>query len=102
MSKGPGRIMRSINAAIAAEPKRRFTYEELKATVYDGLPVPTHKPEYDARLVAVQRAVHALVLAGRVSLGARPGDWLRTVRAFDPETGSSASIVNVEPVQVSS
>ena len=29
MSKGPGRIMRSINAAIAAEPKRRFTYDEL-------------------------------------------------------------------------
>jgi hypothetical protein len=102
MSKGPGRLMRLISAATAEEPKRRFTYEELKAIVYDGLPAPTHKPEYDARLVAVQRAVHALVLAGRVSLGARSGDWLRTVRAFDPEARSSASVIKVEPVQVSS
>jgi hypothetical protein len=31
MSKGPGRVMRSINAAITAEPKRRFTYDQLTA-----------------------------------------------------------------------
>jgi hypothetical protein len=37
MSKGPGRIMRAINAAIAAEPKRRFTYEELAAQAYGGV-----------------------------------------------------------------
>ena len=29
MSKGPGRIMRAISTAIEAEPKRRFTYDEL-------------------------------------------------------------------------
>jgi hypothetical protein len=99
MSKGPGRVMRSVNAAISAEPKRRFTYEELKAIAYDG-PPPDKK--YDARQVAVQRAVQSLVAAKRVSLGVDTHSWLRTVRAFDPEARSSASIVNVESVQVSS
>jgi hypothetical protein len=95
MSKGPGRTMRSIIAAIESEPKRRFTYEELTAIAYDG--PPTHSRE-----VAVQRAVQSLVLAKHVSLGSDPVHWLRTVRAFDAEARSSASIVNVEPVQVSS
>jgi hypothetical protein len=100
MSTGPGRTMRSIDAAISAEPKRKFTCEELTAIAYDG--PPTKPGQAHSREVAVQRAVHALVLAGRVSLGARPGDWLRTVRAFDPEALSSASVVSVESVQVAS
>jgi hypothetical protein len=85
MSKGPGRVMRSISAAISAEPKRRFTYDELKAIAYDGLPAPTHKPEYDARLVVVRRVVQALVSAKRASLGTDTVHWLRTVRAYDPD-----------------
>jgi hypothetical protein len=99
MSKGPGRVMRSVNAAISAEPKRRFTYEELTAIAYDGLP-PDKK--YDARQVAVQRAVQSLVAAKRVSLGVDTHSWLRTVRAFDPEARSSASIVSVASVQAPS
>jgi hypothetical protein len=95
MSKGPGRIMRPITAAIEAEPKRRFTYEELTAIAYDG--PPTHSRE-----VAIQRAVQSLVSAKRVSLGLDPVHWLRTVRAFEPEARSSASIVNVESVQAPS
>jgi hypothetical protein len=95
MSKGPGRVMRSINAAITAEPKRRFTYDQLTAIAYDG--PPTHSRE-----VAVQRAVQSLVLAKRVSLGSDPVHWLRTVRAFDPEARSSASIVSVASVQAPS
>jgi hypothetical protein len=96
MSKGPGRIMRAINAAIAAEPKRRFTYEELAAQAYGGEPIT--RP----RLIAVRRAVKSLVADKRVSLGVDPRNWLRTVRAFDPEARSSASIVNVESALVSS
>jgi hypothetical protein len=100
MSKGPGRIMRSINAAIDGEPKRRFTYDDLATIAYDG--PPTHSRQAHSREVAVQRAVRALVLEKRVSLGSDPVHWLRTVRAFDAEARSSASIVNVESVQVSS
>jgi hypothetical protein len=92
--------MRPIIAAISAKPKRRFTYEELTAIAYDG--PPTDSRQAHSREVAVQRAVQSLVLAKRVSLGSDPVHWLRTVRAFDPEARSSASIVNVEPVQVSS
>jgi hypothetical protein len=95
MCKGPGRVMRSINAAIAAEPKRRFTYDQLTAIAYDG--PPTHSRE-----VAVQRAVQSLVLAKRVSLGSDSVRWLRTVRAFDPKARSSASIVSVASVQAPS
>jgi hypothetical protein len=95
MSKGPGRTMRSIIAAIEAEPRRRFTYDELTAIAYDG-------PATHSREVAVQRAAQSLVLAKRVSLGSDPVHWLRTVRAFDPEARSSASIVNVESALVSS
>jgi hypothetical protein len=97
MSKGPGRTMRSIIVAIEAEPKRRFTYGELKAIAYDG---PPPDKQYDSRLVAVQRAVQSLVAAKRVSLGVDTHSWLRTVRAFDPEARSSASIVSVASVQV--
>ena len=100
MSKGPGRIMRSINAAIEAETKRRFTYEELAANAYGG--EPSTQEQAHARLVAVQRAVQSLVSAKRVSLGVDTHSWLRTVRAFDPEARSSASIVNVESALVSS
>ena len=96
MSKGPGRIMRSINAAIEAETKRRFTCEELAANAYGG--EPSTQEQAHARLVAVQRAVQSLASGKRVSLGAR-GDWLRTVRAYDPEVRSSASIVSVASVQ---
>jgi hypothetical protein len=103
MSKGPGRTMRSIDVAISAEPRRHFTYEELTAIAYDG-------PSTHSRRVAVQRAVHALVLAGRVSLGSRyqppiypeRARHFCTIRAFDPGARSSASIVDVEPVQVAS
>jgi hypothetical protein len=95
MSKGPGRTMRSIIAAIEPEPNRRFTYDELTAIAYDG--PPTHSRE-----VAVQRAVQSLVLAKRVSLGSDPVHWLRSVRAFDPNASSSASIVNVASVQAPS
>jgi hypothetical protein len=56
MSKGPGRVMRLINEAIESEPKRRFTFEELAAITY-GSPVAR------SRLVAVRRAVQALVSA---------------------------------------
>jgi hypothetical protein len=100
MSKGPGRIMRSINAATAAEPKRHFTYEELVAMNYDG--PPAHSKQAHIRLVAVQRAVQSLVRAGRVSLGVDTRSWLRTVRAFDPKGSSSASIVSVVSVQMPS
>ena len=65
MSKGPGRTMRPIIAAIEAEPKRRFTYDELTAIAYDGPATHSHE-------VAVQRAVQTLVLAKRVSLGSDP------------------------------
>jgi hypothetical protein len=95
MSKGPGRIMRSIVGAIEAEPKRPLTFAELAAIAY-GEPITR------SRLVAVRRAVQALVSAKRVSLGVDTHSWLRTVRTFDPKARSSASIVNVEPVQVSS
>jgi hypothetical protein len=95
MSKGPGRVMRSIIAAIEAEPKLRFTYDELTAIAYDG-------PFTHSRRVAIQRAVQSLVSAKRVSLGVDTHCWLRTVRAFDPEARSSASIVNVESALVSS
>jgi hypothetical protein len=95
MSKEPGRTMRSIIAAIEAEPNWRFTYDELTAIAYDG-------PATHSREVAVQRAVQSLVLAKRVSLGSDPAHWLRTVRAFDPDARSSASIVNVASVQVTS
>lgn len=97
MSKGPGRTMRPIIAAIESEPKRRFTYAELTAIAYDG--PPTDPRQAYSRRVAVQRAVQSLVLAKRVSLGSDPVHWLRTVRAFDAEARSSASIVNVEPAQ---
>jgi hypothetical protein len=100
MSKGPGRIMRSINAAIAAEPKRRFTYGELAANGYGG--EPSTQEQAHGRLVAVQRAVQSLVSARCVSLGVDTHSWLRTVRAFDPEARSSASIVSVASVQVPS
>jgi hypothetical protein len=100
MSRGPGRTMRPITAAIEAEPKRRFTYAELTAIAYAG--PPTDPSQAYSRRVAVQRAVQSLVAAKRVSLGPDPAHWLRTVRAFDPEARSSASIVNVESVQVSS
>jgi hypothetical protein len=95
MSKGPGRTMRSIITAIESEPKLRFTYEELTAIAYDGPPTHSHE-------VAVQRAVQSLVAAKRVSLGVDTHSWLRTVRAFNPEARSSASIVNVESALVSS
>ena len=95
MSKGPGRTMRSLIAAIEAEPKRRFTYDELTAIAYDGPSTRSHE-------VAVQRAVQSLVLAKRVSLGSDPVHWLRTVRAFDPKARSSAPIVSVASVQVPS
>lgn len=101
MSKGPGRVMRLIDAAIDAEPERRFTYAELKAIAYDGRPAPTHNPKYDARLVVVQRVVHALVLAGRVSLGVDTRSWVRTVRGFDPKARSSASVIKVQSASVS-
>ena len=54
--------MRPINETIEMEPKRRFTFEELAAITY-GSPVTR------SRLVAVRRAVQALVSAKRVSLG---------------------------------
>jgi hypothetical protein len=95
MSKEPGRTMRSIIAAIEAEPNWRFTYDELTAIAYDG-------PATHSREVAVQRAVQSLVLAKRISLGSDPAHWLRTVRAFDPDARSSASIVSVASVQVPS
>ena len=85
MSKGPGRIMRSISAAIEAEPKRRFTYDELATLAYDG-------PITHSRLVAVQRAVQSLVSAKRVSLGVDMRSWLRTVRAYNPDPLSVASV----------
>jgi hypothetical protein len=100
MSKGPGRVMRPIIAAIEAEPKRRFTYDELTAIAYDG--PPTNSRQAHSREVAVQRAVQSLVLAKRVSLGSDPVHWLRTVRAFDTEARPSASIVNVASVQAPS
>lgn len=100
MSKGPGRIMRSITEAIETEPRRRFTYDELTAIAYDG--PPTNSRQAHSREVAVQRAVQSLVLAKRVSLGSDPVHWLRTVRAFDPNASSSASIVSVASVQVPS
>jgi hypothetical protein len=85
VSKGPGRIMRLINETIETEPKRRFTFEELAAITY-GSPVTR------SRLVAVRRAVQALVSAKRVSLGkcqdfSNPlrARWLCTVRPFHPE-----------------
>lgn len=85
MSGGAARIMRAINEVIEAEPKRRFTYEELAAIAYDG-------PSTHSRLVAVQRAVQALESATRVSLGSGRDHsnpfrtrWFCTVRAFDPE-----------------
>ena len=56
MSKGPGRIMRSIIEAIGAEPKRRFTYDELTAIAYDG-------PSTHSRLVAVQALVSAKLVS---------------------------------------
>jgi hypothetical protein len=90
MSKGPGRIMRSIIEAIGAEPKRRFTYDELAANAYGGEPI-TH-----SRRVAVRRAVQALVSAKLVSLGTDTVHWLRTVRAYDPDP------LNVASVQASS
>jgi hypothetical protein len=95
MSKGPGRTMRSIIAAIEAEPKRRFTYDGLTAIAYG-------EPSTHSRRVAVQRAVQSLVSAKRVSLGVDTHSWLRTVRAFDPKARSSASIVSVASVQVPS
>jgi hypothetical protein len=99
MSKGPGRTMRSIYAAIAVEKRRHFTYEELTAIAYDG--PPTKPGQAHSREVAVQRAVQSLVAAKLVSLGVDTRSWVRTVRAFDPEALSSASVINVEPVQVS-
>jgi hypothetical protein len=84
MSNGPGRVMRSINGAIEAQPKRRFTYDELAAIAYSGEPITR------SRLVAVRRAVHALVAAKLVSLGTDTVHWLRTVRAYDPDPLSVA------------
>lgn len=86
MSKGPGRIMRSIIEAIGAEPKRRFTYDELAANAYGGEPI-TH-----SRRVAVRRAVQALASAQLVSLGTDTVHWLRTVRAHNPDPLSVASV----------
>ena len=100
MSKGPGRIMRSIIEVIGAEPKRRFTYDELTAIAYDG--PPTDPRQAHSREVAVQRAGQSLVSAKRVSLGVDMHSKLRTVRAFDPKASTSASIVSVASVQVPS
>jgi len=93
MSKGPGRIMRSISAAIEAETKRRFTYEELKAIAYDGMPAPPCDQPYDTRRVAVRRAVQSLVSAKCVSLGVDTNTWLRIVRAYDPDPLNVASVM---------
>jgi hypothetical protein len=93
MSRGPGRIMRSITDAIEAEPKRHFTFAELAAIAYGGEPITR------SRLVVVRRVVQEFEAAKRVSLGAlrekrpypeRPR-WFCTVRAFDPKAGSAAS-----------
>jgi hypothetical protein len=87
MSKGPGRVMRSIDAAIAAEPKRRFTYDELATIAYGELPSEAVRDPIKAahsRLVVVRRVVQALVSAKRASLGTDTAHWLRTVRAYDP------------------
>jgi hypothetical protein len=97
MSKGPGHIMRAINDAIEAQPKRLFTFAELAAIAY-GEPVTR------SRLVVVRRAVQALEAAQRVSMGmgrdySNPlrARWFCTVRAFDPKAKSS--IVNAASVQ---
>ena len=58
MSKGPGRIMRSIIEVIGAEPKRRFTYDELTAIAYDG--PPTDPRQAHSREVAVNERVNRL------------------------------------------
>ena len=42
MSKGPGRVQRTIMAAFEVEPSRRFTTEELAASVFGSTPTPSH------------------------------------------------------------
>ena len=104
MSKGPGRIMRSIDAAIAAEPKRRFTYDELATIAYGELPSEAVRDPIKAahsrlvvvRRVVVRRVVQALVSAKRASFGTDTAHWLRTVRTYDPQP------LKVAQVQVSS
>ena len=62
MSRGPGRIMRGIREAVAAEPQRRFTYVELAKIIYGG-------PLTHERANAIGATVKKLVAAGDIILG---------------------------------
>jgi hypothetical protein len=84
MSRGPGRVMRTIGEAITAQPERRFTLAELTKLAYPGAPAAR------AHLVAVGRAVRTLEAFQGLSAG-KQADYslaskrnFKTVRAFDP------------------
>ncbi|MEO9340477.1 hypothetical protein ABFT80_23990 [Mesorhizobium sp. SB112] len=57
MSRGPGRIQRSINAAFDAAPSRRFTTRELAAFAYPGKEVGR------SEMVATTRAINKITPA---------------------------------------
>jgi hypothetical protein len=89
MSRRRGHVMREIKGAIEAQPRRRFTYEELAAIAYPGEQI-TH-----SRLVARPASgSFACARGARLAGRARAGDWFRTARAFDPKAKSPASVVN--------
>lgn len=85
MSKGPGRVMRTIGEAIMAQPKRRFTLAELTKLAYPGAPAAR------SHLVAVGRAVRKLEALQVLSAGKwtdcslRENRTFKTVRALDPQ-----------------
>lgn len=77
MSRGLGQTQRRILAALQAEPRRRFTVEELAAIVYPGEPV-TH-----SHVVSVRRVVRGLAV-NRVRLsqqGSRGWHWLVSAKS---------------------
>ena len=58
MSKGPGRVERTIIAALAAAPRNALTTQELCERCYEGPITKRHR-------VAVLRALKQVMAAGR-------------------------------------
>jgi hypothetical protein len=64
MSKGPGRVQRSILALIKEHPGEAFTVEDVSRAIYQTNLKPTR-----AQLVAVDRALKSVKLPSRWKVG---------------------------------
>ena len=73
MSRGFGAIQRRLQAALEAEPARRFTVAELVAQTYPGENVER------AKFVSVRRALNALAIErAALARSAREGGAIRS------------------------